>query len=655
MVTVMSKWKKIGAFLLVLCLIAGLWTPVPIKAEGHTDYTPEELLEDIEGILLWEKSEEHLSAEDNLLDAVFLQGVGNSSIDWLVFGMGRSGYPDDYSGFQAVAEEKISSEYQKTGGLDREKATEWHRMALAILAAGGDPTAVGADQDGNPINLVVDGVYDMQEGMSPGKQGINGWIFGLLTLDSLRYQVPEGAAETRESILISILEKQLADGGFSLNASTEEDMSDVDLTAMAIQALAPYYNSEQTYTYERMGRKVTQTVRQSVDEALKCLSDRQLDSGGFISMGFENSESCSQVITALCSLGIDPGKDERFIKDGHTVLDALMSYQQKDGGFLHSREYDEENPEADPDASNLLASGQACYALTALCRYYGGLRTLYDFREEPSQEVKEQITQARAAIQGLGDSAETSALQAAYEAYLAVPVEERSYVYEYADLAEQMKEAGLANDSEYLAASMEQNTKGNGTITSLFGKEIDMSADIEFSQEDAEAVKKLPETVTTENYVEVVKLLDKLNKSENQEDYEKERGILQKKKEEILKIQEEIADINNTVLEKLYPLEDISREDKKTVEDLQKRIAALSEYDRQEILQYEDIREASVRIKNQETALMVSIVVGVLIVLILLVVFLRMRKRRAKRLEQRRAVRYDAEDDEDDDEDDEEE
>ena len=332
-----------------------------------------------------------------------------------------------------------------------------------------------------------------------------------------------------------------------------------------------------------------------------------------------------------------------------------MSYQQKDGGFLHSREYDEENPEADPDASNLLASGQACYALTALCRYYGGLRTLYDFREEPSQEVKEQITQARAAIQGLGDSAETSALQAAYEAYLAVPVEERSYVYEYADLAEQMKEAGLANDSEYLAASMEQNTKGNGTITSLFGKEIDMSADIEFSQEDAEAVKKLPETVTTENYVEVVKLLDKLNKSENQEDYEKERGILQKKKEEILKIQEEIADINNTVLEKLYPLEDISREDKKTVEDLQKRIAALSEYDRQEILQYEDIREASVRIKNQETALMVSIVVGVLIVLILLVVFLRMRKRRAKRLEQRRAVRYDAEDDEDDDEDDEEE
>ena len=62
----------------------------------------------------------------------------------------------------------------------------------------------------------------MQEGMSPGKQGINGWIFGLLTLDSLRYQVPEGAAETRESILISILEKQLADGGFSLNASTEE-------------------------------------------------------------------------------------------------------------------------------------------------------------------------------------------------------------------------------------------------------------------------------------------------------------------------------------------------------------------------------------------------------------------------------------------------
>ncbi|MFQ8690119.1 MAG: hypothetical protein ACLR9K_09670, partial [Blautia sp.] len=71
----------------------------------------------------------------------------------------------------------------------------------------------------------------------------------------------------------------------------------MDLTAMAIQALAPYYNSEQTYTYERMGEKVTQTVRATVDEALECLSGRQQEDGGFVSMGSANSESCSQVIT----------------------------------------------------------------------------------------------------------------------------------------------------------------------------------------------------------------------------------------------------------------------------------------------------------------------------------------------------------------------
>ena len=647
MVTKMHIGKRILAAGLAVTLTVASWLPVQADTQEHVDYTPQEILEVMEGIVDWEKDAERLSQDENLFDAIFLQGVGTSSVDWLVFGMGRSGYPDDYSAFQAVVDEKVTSRYREIGGMDKQKSTEWQRTALAVLAAGGDPTDVGEDPDGEPINLIADGVFDMKNGLSLGRQGINGWIFGLLTLDSLRYQVPQGATQTRDGIITEILKRQLKDGGFALKADSKEETSDVDLTAMAIQALAPYYNSEQTYTYERMGEKVTQTVRATVDEALECLSGRQQEDGGFVSMGSANSESCSQVITALCALGIDPAKDSRFVKDGSTVIDALMSFQMDDGGFLHSREYDEENPEADPEESNLMAGGQAYYALTALCRYYAGLRSLYDFREEPSQEVRDQVSQARAAIAQLGENPDESTVEAAYQTYLSVPVQERCYVYGYGELADQMKAVGIVNDSEYLSEAMEISTQGNGAMTSLYGADLEMSADIQFTQEDAQEVRALPEKVTTENYIEVIKLLDKLDKSENSQEYQQESEILEEKKDQINQIQEEIQDINDTVLKELYPLDQISLKDKKTVDEIQRRIAALGKYDREQILQYEDIQQASVRVQNQQTAILISVVAGVLIVLILVVVVLRVRKRKA---EKRRQRQIQDEDEYDDDE-----
>ena len=93
-----------------------------------------------------------------------------------------------------------------------------------------------------------------------------------------------------------------------------KNASDVDLTAMAVQALAPYYNSEETYEITRYKKQETKTVRQAVDAALTCLSESQRDDGGFVSWNMNNSESCCQVIVALCSLGIDPCGDSRFIK-----------------------------------------------------------------------------------------------------------------------------------------------------------------------------------------------------------------------------------------------------------------------------------------------------------------------------------------------------
>lgn len=639
--------KKLLVMCTACCILAGIFT---ITAEAsHKDYTPDELLNVMEEIINWRKAISGVSLDEPLMSEVFLDSVGSTAGDWAAIGIGRSGYADDYNAYLAVTAAYISKSYQENGYLDRTKATEWQRIGLAVLSAGGDPVSIGEDQEGNPVDLVADGSYNRGKVMSLGTQGTNGLIFGLLLMDSMRYDIPADAADTREGLLEKILSSQIKDGGFNLTSM--DPQSDVDMTAMALQALAPYYNSEKTYRYVQQGTKQDQvkSVRQVVDEALQFLSSSQQESGGFTSWGSENSESCSQVLIALTSLGIDPGNDQRFIKNGNTVIDGLMQYHMEEGGFIHSKEYDEENPNADPDKSNTMASDQALCALTALCRYYGGMRNLYDFRPEQTAELKKQISDLETRIHNLKEDAASEEITAVYDAYEQIPAEERSYVSSYAVLADKMAEKGIANNSEPLSEHMDLNTKGNGTVTSLFGQELAMSANIYFTEEDVKKVDSLPDPITSESYVEVVTLLDKYRKSENKEDYKQYKEKLEEKIKEIDQIKETIKSVNEEVTKKLYPLDKISLKDKEKVKEIQRKIESLSAYDQTKILQYEDILQANVRIKNQLNAIIAAAAAVVLVVILVVIVAIRMGRR--KRLKNEKYIRENDDEDEDDEDD----
>lgn len=114
-----------------------------------------------------------------------------------------------------------------------------------------------------------------------------------------------------------LLSKLLPSGGFP----TVGDTPDIDMTAMAVQALAPYKNDER--------------IGEVIGNALSYLSSQQTETGAFRYFNSENCENCAQVILALTSLGIDPRTDPRFIKNGVSVYDALLSYRLEDGGFEH--------------------------------------------------------------------------------------------------------------------------------------------------------------------------------------------------------------------------------------------------------------------------------------------------------------------------------
>ena len=320
-------------------------------------YTVAQISEAIQGIMTQKRAALGLSETDNLLSGDELTYAGSSATDWLPIGLSRCGVEDDYDAYLAALQTYVEQKYREPDKLDRVKATEWHRISLAVLACGGDPTHFGKDENGSDINLIADGVYDRGKTVDIGAQGLNGWLWGLITLDSMKYNIPAGSSYTRTEMIKKILSFQLPDDGFNLRFA-QGSTADPDITAMAIQALAPYY------------RNSTFNVKDPVDKALDCLSELQLDTGG---------KPFDQYMRTFF-FGVDPQNDSRFIKNGINLLDALFYYQQEDGGFAHSYESDPGNPSAIPGESNSIATDQALLALVAVWRQAQGMSILYDFR-----------------------------------------------------------------------------------------------------------------------------------------------------------------------------------------------------------------------------------------------------------------------------------
>ena len=113
--------------------------------------------------------------------------AGDSVSDWVAIAVSRAGTEGDTSAYRKALERYVTRMYREQGGLDRLRATEWQRTALTALALGADPTAFGRDKNGRSVNLLADGVYQFTAAKSLGTQGLNGWIFGLIALDSARY------------------------------------------------------------------------------------------------------------------------------------------------------------------------------------------------------------------------------------------------------------------------------------------------------------------------------------------------------------------------------------------------------------------------------------------------------------------------------------
>ncbi len=285
--------------------------------------------------------------------------VGTMNGDWSILAMARSGYKLDEEYLNRYYKNVEDYVKEKKGKLHRVKYTEYSRLILSLTAIGKDPRNVGG------YNL-LDPLADFN---SVIKQGINGPIFALIALDSKGYELGDRSEfknqTSREKLISFILERQLADGGWNLGQNAES--SDVDITAMALQALARY--------------RTRPDVKEAINRGLDLLSRLQKEDGSYTSWGAKNSESIAQVIVALTSLGINPKTDPRFIKNNRSSLDALLGFRDKSGGFYHIKEGDLGNGGGQPGEVDIMATDQALYGIVSYNRLLRNEKKLYDMTE----------------------------------------------------------------------------------------------------------------------------------------------------------------------------------------------------------------------------------------------------------------------------------
>lgn len=302
--------KRIGSLLTALLLCAALILPCLAAGESEAKLN-EYLLSGSANAQQW-------------VDETLVPQAGGKA-DWFILALARAGDSVDLSRY-AAALETLAGSGELTNAASR------LRVALVLRAAGYESAAVDS--------LVPDAV---------GKNGVMCWVFGLHAITN---GIPAGT-HTAEECIAELMKLRLEDGGWAVTGQK----ADVDVTAMTVQALAPYAKDAE--------------VAGAVEGALAVLASRQEDNGGFASFGVSNPESAAQVIIALCALGIDPAEDERFTKNGCTPLDGMTAYQLPDGGFAHES----------GGGANDTSAAQALLAYAALNRLRSGAAPLYEFKD----------------------------------------------------------------------------------------------------------------------------------------------------------------------------------------------------------------------------------------------------------------------------------
>lgn len=318
--------------------VKAVGTPVD-KTGGATPITLEITVKEADN----SSPTDYIKLAQNLLEhgKSILEGKSHSKYgdEWTLFTLSRSGANITKSNKDAylASVRNVLDENEENPSL---RTTDYAKLAITLGSMGIDPSI---DENYN----IIAKIYNDK---SIDKSTSNAPIFALIALDTKNYIIPDDALWTREKLIEQILSYQNESGGFSLNKSGS---AGIDITAMALQALAPYYNKDTR-------------VKSAVDKALKYLENNMDATGSYGG----NSCTDAQVLTALSALEIDATKTEKFHKLNSNLVGNMDKYKV-DAGFSIGA----------GGSANDFANTQVSYALNAYLRLAESKPSLYKFSD----------------------------------------------------------------------------------------------------------------------------------------------------------------------------------------------------------------------------------------------------------------------------------
>ena len=424
-----------------------------------------------------------MAQEDIAHGVQYLQGKSLEKYkdEWNIFSILRSGATIEQGKLDKYYESVVK---QLNTSSTNMRVTDLARVALALEAMGKNPTDVGGFN-------VLEAIYNHKDMMTDSS---NCPIFGLLALDGRNYEIPKDAKWSRKNLVEQILKFQKASGGFGL--SLDNDTTGIDMTGMALQALAPYYDNS---AYPE--------VKPAVDKALKHFKDNITINAGFLDMGSENSCTTAQVLTAVSALNIDPTvKENGFVQNGNNMISNLHTYK-KDAGFAWQATMQGQE----------MATQQVTYALVAYQRMAEGQTRLYDFTDVPEEKPSVDPEDEKAAkavedqINAIGEKItleSKKAIEAARAAYEKLSEAQKKLVGNLETLTKAEAELKKLEEQQGQQGQEKPETSTVTLVNKKYGVSLqgeglteDMELQVEALNKDSKDVERMRKEITSKKSI----------------------------------------------------------------------------------------------------------------------------------------------------------
>ena len=280
-----------------------------------------------------------------LLENISLS-YAKTSADWKVMDMGAyaSAFPTGTGLSKTVRQSYVDTviDHLENGSIKGD--TDYDKVILALSAIGVDPSKLYAADGKTQFDA-----FALLNGVS---HSTSAWS-APYTLAALNLPGASGLETDADHLVDALIAAQQEDGSWN-------EFGTIDTTANVIAGLSFYAGEAK--------------VDAAIEKGVAYLAS-QMKSGGVYDGGDgANANSTEMVIIGLCAAGVNPDTDERFIQDGVSVLDGLLSYAvEGNTGFGYT----------DNKSVNDYATEQGFRALIAASQVMktGKAYNIYDFRD----------------------------------------------------------------------------------------------------------------------------------------------------------------------------------------------------------------------------------------------------------------------------------